>query len=150
MLTLDANIWVSAFDPREGFHAQSAAFLAHVARQGLALHGPATVPLEVACAMRRRLRQNAQADDVVGRLRAHPSLVLHPITDRLLDRALALGVERQLRAMDALYAATAALMHAPLISWDSELIQRAGALSPSTWMAGRADLHGRGDGPGER
>ena len=138
MLTLDANIWVSAFDPREGFHAQSIAFLAHVARQGLALHGPATVPLEVACAMRRRLRKNAHADDVIGRLRAHPSLVLHPITDRLLDLALALGVERQLRGMDALYAATAALMEAPLISWDAELIQRAGAISPADWMAENA------------
>ncbi len=138
MLTLDANIWVSAFDPKERFHEQSAAFLARVARMGVALHGPATVRLEVVCAMRRRIRENAQAEDIVGRLRAYPRLVLHPITERLLDKALALGVERQLRGMDALYAATAALMDAPLISWDAELIQRAGAKSPAEWTASTA------------
>ena len=66
------------------------------------------------------------------------------LANKVMAQSQAMG------ALPSLYAATAALMAAPLISWNSELIQRAGALSPSTWMAGGADLHGRGDGSGER
>ncbi len=150
MLTLDANVWVSAFDPRDALHRESATFFEMISRQKLALHGPAIVVLEVTSALARRFRRVGPADEAARWLRAYPALQLHPINEGLLDQALTLGSERGLRGMDALYAATAALMAAPLISWDAELIQRAGALSPSTWMAGGADLQGRGDGSGER
>ncbi len=38
----------------------------------------------------------------------------------------------------ALYAATAKLLQAPLITWDDELVQRAKALTPDAWLAARA------------
>jgi predicted nucleic acid-binding protein len=135
MLTLDANVWVSALDPRDAFHAKSAAFLDLISRQRLALHAPAIVVLEVNCALARRLRRVGPADEAARWLRAHPMLTLLAVDDVLLEGALVIGRERGLRGMDALYAATAALMAAPLISWDAELIQRAGAKSPAAWMA---------------
>jgi hypothetical protein len=33
MLTLDANIWIAAYDPQDHFHTQSTAFLVAVARR---------------------------------------------------------------------------------------------------------------------
>ena len=138
MLTLDANVWVSALDPRDAFHGKSAAFLDMISRQKLALHGPAVVVLEVTCALARRLGRAGPADEAARWLRAHPMLTLLAIDDLLLDGAIEIGRERGLRGMDALYAATATLMGAPLVSWDVELIQRAGAKSPTEWMAGHA------------
>lgn len=55
--------------------------------------------------------------------------------DRYLSTAREIGVRRLLRGGDALYAATAALLDAPLVSWDDELVQRAEALTPDTWLA---------------
>ncbi|MDQ3699129.1 MAG: type II toxin-antitoxin system VapC family toxin [Gemmatimonadota bacterium] len=138
MLTLDANVWVAAFDPRDRFHARSAAFLRAVALKGIGLHGPAFVTLEVACALARRAGDSAVGAIVHERLRAHPALALHPLDDRLLEIARELGVDRLLRAGDALYAATAKLLDAPLVSWDDELVQRAEALTPDTWLAAHA------------
>ena len=135
MLTLDANIWVAAFDRRDRFHQKSAAFLTVVASKDLRLHGPAFVTLEVACALARRADDSAVGVVVEQKLRAHPALALHPVDDRLLDAARDLGTDLLLRAADALYAATASITASPLVTWDDELVQRAGALTPDAWLA---------------
>jgi predicted nucleic acid-binding protein len=135
VLTLDANVWIAAFDPHDRFHAVSATFLRAVAQRRLRLHGPALVLLEAACALARRAGNAAPGQAALERLRAHPSLVLHPVNDGLLAMAKDLGVRQLLRGADALYAATAALLRAPLISWDDELVSRAGATTPEQWLA---------------
>jgi len=134
VLTLDANIWVAAFDPRDRFHQRSAVFLRAVALKGLRLHGPAFVALEVACALARRAGDPAVGGIAHERLRTHPALLLHPMDDRCLSTAHEIGVRRLLRGADALYAATANLLDAPLVSWDDEMVQRAGACTPDTWL----------------
>lgn len=55
---------------------------------------------------------------------------MRAVDDELLFTARRLGTERFLRAADALYLATAALEDAALITWDSELLSRAEAISP--------------------
>ena len=136
MLTIDANVWVAASDPRDRFRDSSVAFLRAVAERDLALHGPAFLVNEIGCALARRA-----GDSVVGvlaaeRLRSHPSLTLHPLDETLLALALDIGVRRLLRAADALYVATSLLAKAPLITWDEELVRRAGAMTPESWLAG--------------
>jgi len=69
------------------------------------------------------------------RLRAHPALALHPLDDQFLKTARELGVQLLLRGADALYAATAKLLEAQLTTWDDELVQRAGAMTPDAWLA---------------
>lgn len=51
-----------------------------------------------------------------------------------MEVAIRLGTHRYLRGADALYAATAHLTGTQLISWDNELVQRAGALTPTAWL----------------
>lgn len=136
MLTLDASIWVAAFDPQDRFHAVSAGFLRALAQHRLRIHGPAFVLVETACALARRARSAATGRAALERLRLHPTLVLHPVNERLLASAQDLGLRQLLRGADALYAATAALLNAPLVSWDEELVDRASAVTPEQWMAG--------------
>lgn len=138
MLTLDANTWIAAFDGQDRFHPDSTAFLRAVARHHLRLHGPALVILEAACALARRARSVAAGQAALERLRAHPALVLHPMDARLLSVAQDLGLRGLLRGTDALYAATAALANAPLVSWDDELVNRAGAITPQQWLTKHA------------
>lgn len=135
MLTLDANIWVAAYDPRDHFHAESAAFLLEAARRALPLNGPAFVLVEAGCALARRARSVAAGQAALERLRLHPLLSLQPLDGALLAAAARLGVQQLLRGADALYAATAEISGAQLVSWDEELIRRAGAISPTDWLA---------------
>ena len=134
MLVLDANLWVAAFDAGDALHEESVAVFAEAARRGLALAGPSFVVLESVCALARRLGDPSLAQAAGVRLIEHPTLQLEPMTDELLAAATRLGVERRLRGADALYAATAARLDCPLLSWDDELITRGGAISPREWL----------------
>jgi predicted nucleic acid-binding protein len=135
MLTVDANVWIAAYDPADAHHEASVAFLAAVTARRLALHGPAFLIVEVVCALARRSRSAAAGSLAGERLRGHPLLVLQPLNEALLARATALGAEHLLRGADALYAATSALTGSPLVSWDEELVLRAGARTPAAWLA---------------
>ncbi len=138
MLTVDANVWVAAFDPGDAFHVASVAFLQAAIARGQRLAGPAFLPVEAGCAVARRA-----ADVDLGRraseaLLANPVLALEPMTAELLHDAVRIGTAARLRAADALYAAVAERTATPLITWDKELVQRAGALTPATWMTQQA------------
>jgi predicted nucleic acid-binding protein len=70
------------------------------------------------------------------KMKANKLIHLEALDDGLLSEALRLGTRFRLRAVDALYAATAALeTDGVLVSWDNELIERAGAVTPTAWLA---------------
>jgi predicted nucleic acid-binding protein len=134
LLALDANLWVSAFDPADPFHDDSVALFRAAAKRELPLAGPAYVVLETVCALARRVGDAAVALAAGEKMAEHPALHLEPLTAALLAEAERLGVDRRLRGADALYAATAVRLGCPLLSWDSELITRGGAVSPRDWL----------------
>ncbi len=137
MLTVDANVWVSAFDSRNHFHGATTGFLAAALEQGLSFTGPAFVLVEVACAIARRAGDARTGHAARDELLANPRLVLEPLTGAFLSAAARLGADLRLRSGDALYAAAAELTRAPLVSWDDELIRRAGGVTPATWLKER-------------
>jgi predicted nucleic acid-binding protein len=137
MLTLDANIWIGAYDPQDRFHADSVEFLFVATREGQRFSGPAFVLLEVGCALARRAQNATAGESAMERLRAHPLLSLAPLNSTLMDAAARLGVRYLLRGGDAFYVATAQLHQSQLISWDGELIERAGAIAPIDWLAAK-------------
>ena len=134
MLTLDADIWVAAFDVRDRFHERSVSFLRTVATADLRLHAPAFLAVEVGCALARRSGHTEIGSAAAARLSDHPALTLHALDAQLLAMAADLGARLRLRGADALYAATAELTRAPLISWDEELVVRAGGTTPEDWV----------------
>jgi len=135
MSTVDANAWIASFDPTDVFHVPSTELFRRAVRRGLMLHCPAFVIVEVAGALARRLRDRGAGLQAAADIRAHPLVRLHPLDQPLIDEALRLSTQQFLRGADALYAATASLTGTDLISWDGELIRRAGAVSPADWLA---------------
>jgi predicted nucleic acid-binding protein len=133
-LTVDASVWVAAADPRDAFHAESEAFLAAIEPQGLRIVVPAFTRIEVACALAHRLQSPAQGRPLSEQVMALSVIVYVPVDDDLLQEAWRTGTGQRLRGADALCAATAQLTGAQLISWDNELVQRAGALTPTAWL----------------
>ncbi len=137
MLTLDANVWVAAFDPHDHFHDASTDFLSAALEQGLSFTGPAFVVVEAAGALARRAQDARAGRTAYDELLANPRLALEPLTATLLSTAARLGTDLLLRSGDALYAAAAERTRAPLVSWDNELLRRAGAVTPATWLEER-------------
>lgn len=135
MVTVDASVWIAGFDATDALHSRSAAFLRAAIRQRTSMHGPAVVLVEVGCALARRSRDPSAGRQAANTLTTNLLLRIWPLDEALLALALQIGSERFLRGTDACYAATAQLASAELISWDKELIARAGALTPDAWLA---------------
>ena len=135
MPTIDANCWISSFDPNDVFHEPSQEFLRDLARRALLMYGPEIVLLEVGCAIARRHRDPSQGVRVMQALRQNPLMRIYPHDQQLMREAFRIGTRQYLRGADALYAATASLTSEVLVTWDKELVERAGAMTPTAWLS---------------
>ncbi|MFN8636965.1 MAG: type II toxin-antitoxin system VapC family toxin [Chloroflexota bacterium] len=133
-VTVDASIWIAAADEGDAFFQESDAFLHAVAVEGVRIFIPSFAVVEVACALSRKARDPASGRRLTENLLIATGPVQIPVDAELLEEALRLGTRQFLRGADALYAATAQVTGSTLVSWDRELIERAGALSPSGWL----------------
>jgi predicted nucleic acid-binding protein len=135
MLTVDANVWVAAADQNDLFFTASRNFLTQAARQRLNIYLPAFTQIEIACALARK-RQDAEAGrQLATAILGSPQITHVQLDASFLAQAILTGTESFLRGADALYAATAAICRTQLISWDDELVRRAGAITPTDWLA---------------
>ena len=133
-VTVDASVWLAAADTTDVFSGQSRAFLAAAVQHGAQLTIPAFAVAEVACALARKHRNAAVARQLTSAMLTPGSVAHVPVDARLLGISVRLGTGAFLRGADALYAATAHLTGGALVSWDNELIQRTGALTPTAWL----------------
>lgn len=136
MLTVDACVWVAAYDPQDRFRRDSVVFLSAAMRRRTRLVAPAIMPLEVACVLARRAGSPEVGESASRRLRTALGLQLLAVDEKLLALATRLGTKRLLRGADALYAAVAEATRSPLITWDSALLERARGRTPEDWLTG--------------
>ena len=133
-LVVDASVWVSAADATDEFSVSSRAFLSLVVERELPISLPELAKLEIACALARRLRDAERGRSLADRMLGSPLVTAQPLNRAMFRQALEVGTRRFLRSGDALYAALAAWLNAEIVSWDGELIDRAGALTPTGWI----------------
>lgn len=138
MITLDASVWVAGLDVADVCHTASVRLLAALQSSRTPIVIPDLALLEVGCALARRRRDPSAGPAAVAALRSIPTLRILAAERSIPEPALELGTRALLRAADAVYVATARLTESPLVSWDRELIERAGALTPEQWLGERA------------
>jgi predicted nucleic acid-binding protein len=136
---VDANVWVSALDRTELRSGVSRAFLGAVAASRHPIELPEFAEIEIACALSRRLRDTGQGRLIVRQALDFPLITWHPLSRLMIRRAVAVGTRRYLRCGDALYAAVAEAVGGEIVSWDEELVNRAGAVTPEAWVARHTD-----------
>lgn len=74
------------------------------------------------------------AGGLAGRMLGSPLVAVYSLNRAMLRQALEVGTQGFLRSGDTLYAALADWLGAEVVSWDGELIKRAGALTPTDWI----------------
>ena len=105
-----------------------------MAVEGAQIVVPAIVVVEVACALARKLSSASTGRRLADDVLSSASVLHRAVDDTLLSAAVQVGPNAALRGADAIYAATAHLTGTQLISWDNELVRRAGALTPTGWL----------------
>lgn len=140
MITIDASVWISGLDQKDVFHPQTVEFFRRIISLSITPRTPSFALVEVACALGRRKRDAQIGLEAVEKLREWPQLEILHASDYLPDISIQEGLKYFLRSGDATYAATAHLTGTTLVSWDQELIGRAGAMTPTDWLASRGGI----------
>ncbi len=133
-IIIDASVWVSAADPTDTMSEPSRAFLSQVAARELSIALPEFAKLEIACALARRLRSAEHGRSLADQMLGSPLITTYPLNRAMLRQSIQVGTWTFLRAGDALYTALAKELDGDVVTWDRELIERAGALTPLDWM----------------
>lgn len=133
-LVVDAGVLVSAADASDAFSAAGRAFLERAAAREAPLHLPAHARLELTCALARRLRRRDVARRLAQRMLRALSVTEHALDAALIEEAIAHGTHGLLRAGDAPYVALAVRLGATLVTWDADLLERAGGVRPEQWL----------------
>ena len=134
VLVVDASVWVAAAESNDRFWGKSRDFLTAATKSDITVAVPAYAELEVACALARRLRDSRAGRHLCEEVLQIFAARVHNTDTGALRSAVAIGTAQFLRAGDAIYAALADRDGALLISWDRELVSRAGAITPEQWL----------------
>lgn len=126
MIVVDASVWVSTLVPQNVFHTPSRRWLDEYTDSGGLVLAPVVLLSEIAGAVARRLTSAELGRRALARLQHVNRLRLVPHDLRFAHAAAQLAADLRLRGADSLYVATAYLLSIPLVTWDQELVGRAG------------------------
>ncbi len=124
VVAVDASAWVSRILASDGNHAAARAWLDKHIADGGSLVAPELLVVEVAAAIGRQTGRVAMARQFAHRLYDLPVMSLVPTDTALLKQSADMAASLRLRAGDAVYAAVAAQLGVPLVTFDKELLVR--------------------------
>jgi predicted nucleic acid-binding protein len=130
MIVVDASVWVSFLIAHDAHHGESKAWINDWASAGRRFAVPDLFLIEIGAAIARRFRSQRSAELAVTEIQDGGLFTLHRLEGGLMADATSLAIHLQLRAADAVYVALAHSLHLPLVTWDLEQRQRAGAVIP--------------------
>lgn len=139
MLTVDANVFVSAHVRTEAHHADSDQFLNRLVQTAVSLFCPTLVAPETAAAIARSTGDTGLTHAAVSQIDGFPYLSLIALTPDRALLAAAVAVVHRLRGADSVYVAVAQEFGTTLITWDQEMLTRGAStvavMTPSDWLA---------------
>ncbi len=140
MVVIDASIWVSQLRPQDANHDAGRLWMERYIATGGLLVAPVFLMIEVAAAISRRTGEPALARKAIedlNILKTINAIQFVSLDSVLIQAAVNIATDLQLRAGDAVYVAVAQQLNLPLVSWDKEQLERAGnlltAYTPSTY-----------------
>jgi predicted nucleic acid-binding protein len=135
--TVDASVFLNAFNPYEAGHQESNRLLARMQEEAVPIIVPTLLLPEVAAAVARGRDDAELARHFTFQLRRLPHLILVPVDERLAEQAAGIAAQHRLRGSDAVYAAVALRFGSTLVTLDEEQRRRIAEVIP-TRLPGQA------------
>jgi predicted nucleic acid-binding protein len=137
--TVDASVFLNAFNPREPGNESSRRLLDRIRRQGSPIVVPWLLLPEIAATVARGRGDAELAQRFAGAVGRLPSVVLIALDESLARQAVEVAADRGLRGSDAVYVGVAQRFGSTLVTLDREQRERAGplvtALTPAEALA---------------
>ena len=126
--TVDASVFVNAFNPHEEGHVQSLQILSAIQERGDPVIVPTLLVPEIASAVARATNDRAGALQYSVATAALPHLTLVSVTAAVAREAAGLAATHRLRGADAVYVAVARRYGTTIVSRDDEQRMRGAAV----------------------
>ncbi len=127
-IVVDASVLVSQLMPLDTNHNTSLFWLNQFSASGGLLVAPVFLQIEVAAAVSRRTGQPDLSKKALENLNNTNAIQFVSLDSALIQAAINIATDLQLRAGDAIYVAVASQLNIPLVSWDNEQLERASSL----------------------
>jgi predicted nucleic acid-binding protein len=138
-VTVDASVFVTAVRVTEAQHAVSRSFLERLNAGQVPIYCPVLAVPESAAAVARRTGDAGLAEEVVAIIETLPRLCFVDLDLAAAKQAASIAIAHRLRGADAVYAAVAQAFGTELVTWDTEMLDRARAvvptMTPADWLA---------------
>ena len=118
--TIDASVFVNAFNPHEEGHAESLAILTAIQERDDPVIVPTLLLPEIAAAVARASDDSDGALSYANATAGLPNLTLVPLTLTMARQAAELAAAQRLRGADSIYVAVARRYGTTLVSRDDE------------------------------
>jgi len=125
LYTIDASVFLNAFNPYEAGHEDSHRLLARLQEQATPIILPTLLLPEVAAAIGRGREDEALSREFAISLSHLPHLVWVPLDMTLAQQAVDAAARHRLRGSDAVYVAVALRFGCTLVTLDREQRERA-------------------------
>ena len=125
LYTIDASVFLNAFNPYEPGHEDSHRLLARLQEQAAPIIVPTLLLPEVAAAVARGREDEALAREFATALSRLPHLVWVGLDTTLAQQAVEVAARHRLRGSDAVYVAVSLRFGCTLITLDQEQRERA-------------------------
>jgi predicted nucleic acid-binding protein len=125
--TIDASIFVNAFNPHEAGHAASLRALTTIQERRDPIIVPTLLLTEIASAVARATDDAAGAMEYVDAIAALPEVTLVALTPAVARQAADLAAAHRLRGADAVYVAVSVRYGTVLVTRDGEQLRRGSA-----------------------
>lgn len=127
-IVVDASVLISQLMPLDINHTTSLFWLNRFTTLGGRLIEPVFVQIEVAGALSRLTGLSDLSKNAIEELNSSDTIDFIPFDAELVQSAIEIASNLQLRAGDAIYVAMASQLNIPLVTWDKEQLQRGGSL----------------------
>ena len=124
-VTMDASVFLNAFNLQEKGQPQSQRLLSHLRDAATPIVCPTLLLPEVSATISRGTSNPELAQEFTASLQQLPHMVLVPLDERLAEEAAAIAANQRLRGRDAVYAAVSLRFASTLITLDKEMHDRA-------------------------
>jgi predicted nucleic acid-binding protein len=140
-MVVDACVWVAAFMSRETHHSQATELVRQLGHLRLKVTLPTLALAEIVGAIARR-SDSIEVAPVVRQFLLTQTWIEQSVIDAALGgEAASIAMRHRLRGADAVYVAIAVARRMPLITLDTEVLERARdaaeVLTPEQWLQNR-------------
>lgn len=131
--TVDASVFLNAFNPYETGHEHSHRLLTRLQAEAVPIVVPTLLLPEVAGTIARGRRDPVLAREFARAISRLPHVVLVALDAALSQRALDIAAAHRLRGSDAVYATVAIQFGSTLVTLDREQRERVAKIVPARW-----------------